>query len=65
MVKFTAFARIHLEEPQKDIPLHLSLSILPPGHGEDDAHCEIELNFMSATGTVFVSSIVIYSSDSS
>ena len=54
-VKFTAFGRIQLEEPQQDIALPLSLSLSPLGQEEDGLACGIELNFMSATGTVIVS----------
>ncbi len=54
-MKFTAFGRILLEEPQQDIPLPLSLSISPLGQEEDGLACEIELNFMTATGTVIIS----------
>jgi hypothetical protein len=53
-VKFTVFGRMHFEEPQQDMLLPLFMDISPSGQEKDGATCEIELNFMSATGTVIV-----------
>lgn len=53
-VKFTVFGRIHREEPQPDTPLLLSINMSPLSLEEDDSACEIELNFMTATGKVIV-----------
>lgn len=53
-VKFTAFGRIRFEQPQQDVLPPLSMDISPSGQEEDSATCSIELNFMSATGTVIV-----------
>ena len=51
-VKFTVFGRIYREEPQPDIPLLLLINISPLSLKKDYAACELELNFMTATGTV-------------
>jgi hypothetical protein len=53
-VKFTAFGRMHFEQPQQDMLLPLSMNISPSGKEEDGTTCEIELSFMSTTGTVIV-----------
>jgi hypothetical protein len=53
-VKFTAFGRMGFEQPQQDTILPLFMDISPLGQEEDGASCQIELNFMSATGTVIV-----------
>ena len=51
-VKFTAFGRMYSEEPQQDILLPLFMDISPSSQEKDGATCHIELNFISATGTV-------------
>ncbi len=51
-VKFIAFGRMYIEQPQQDVLLPFFMNISPSGQEEDDATCQIELNFMSATGTI-------------
>ena len=53
-VKFTTFGRVYREGPELAAPLLLSINISPLGLEEDDAGCEIELNFMTATGILSI-----------
>jgi hypothetical protein len=53
-VKFTAIGSMHFEEHQQDMLLPLFMDISPSGQEEDGATCEVELDFMSATGIVIV-----------
>jgi hypothetical protein len=53
-VKFTAVCRMGSEEPLQDMLLPFFMDISPSVYEKDGATCEIELNFMSATGMVIV-----------
>ena len=59
-VKFTAFGSLGFEEPRQDMILPFFMNISPSVYEEDDAACEIELNFMSATGTLIALTYLIF-----
>ena len=53
-IKFAVFCQGLLEKTQQDPLLPFSITLLPMGRGEEEIGCEIELNFISESGTMLM-----------